>query len=85
MSAKFDEKTSYPDDKSVHLSYPVFEFEPNHKEILFLIERAQGMKSIEDIENYKEPKRKPKLGTRNMMRVEQRSSSSVSHYSIPQK
>mmetsp|Transcript_13282 Transcript_13282/g.11757 ORF Transcript_13282/g.11757 Transcript_13282/m.11757 type:complete len:90 (+) Transcript_13282:438-707(+) len=83
MSSKFDDTANFPDDKSVHMSYPQFKFEPSNKELLFLIHKAQSMKNTEDLNTkVKEEKRKPKLGVRNMMRIEQRSSSSMSHYSL---
>jgi len=81
LSSKFDDSACFSEDKSVHLSYPVFTFEPSNKELLLLIEKAQEMKTLEDIDNLKENKRKSKFNTRNMMRVDQRSSSSMSHYS----
>ncbi|CAI2383776.1 unnamed protein product [Moneuplotes crassus] len=81
FSKNLDEIEKFSDDKSVPLYYPDFEYLPSNKELLFLIEKARDMKDLEDVDKSKEVNRKSKFATRNMMRVDHRSTSSMSHYS----
>ncbi|CAI2384276.1 unnamed protein product [Moneuplotes crassus] len=81
LPKNIEEIDKFSEDKSANICYPDFDFIPSERELMFLIEKAKDMKEIGDIDKYKAENRRHNFGARNMMRVEHRSTSSISHYS----